>query len=60
MRGRVAEITEGSDNNPIVTYENTHERKVESQEFDMVILATACAPTKAVFELAKILGIELE
>ncbi len=59
MRGRVAEITEGSDNNPIVTYENTHERKVEGQEFDMVILATACAPTKAVFELAKILGIEL-
>ena len=60
MRGRVAEITEGSDNNPIVTYENTHERKVESREFDMVILATACAPTKAVFELAKILGIELD
>ena len=60
MRGRVAEITEGSGNNPIVTYENTHERKVESQEFDMVILATACAPTKAVFELAKILGIELD
>ncbi len=60
MRGRVAEITEGSGNNPIVTYENTLERKVESQEFDMVILATACAPTKAVFELAKILGIELD
>jgi len=60
MRGRVAEITEGSDKKPIVTYENTHERKVESQEFDMVILATACAPTKAVFEFAKILGIELD
>ena len=60
MRGRVAEITEGPDNKPIVTYENTLERKVESQEFDMVILATACAPTKAVFELAKILGIELD
>jgi heterodisulfide reductase subunit A len=60
MRGRVAEITEGPDNKPIVTYENTLERKVESREFDMVILATACAPTKAVFELAKILGIELD
>ena len=60
MRGRIAEITDGSGNNPIVTYENTLERKVESQEFDMVILATACAPTKAVFELAKILGIELD
>lgn len=59
MRGRVAEITGGPDNKPIVTYENTHERKVESREFDMVILATACAPTKEIFELAKILGIEL-
>ncbi len=59
MRGRVAEITGGPDNKPIVTYENTHERKVESREFDMVILATACAPTKGIFELAKILGIEL-
>jgi heterodisulfide reductase subunit A len=56
----VADITEGSNNNPIVTYENTHERKVESQEFDMVILATACAPTKGIVELADSLGIELD
>jgi len=60
VRGRVAEITEGPDNNPVVTYEDTRERKVKSQAFDMVILATACAPTKGIAQLAEILGIELD
>ncbi|MEA2039823.1 MAG: 4Fe-4S binding protein [Thermodesulfobacteriota bacterium] len=60
IRGRVAEITEGTDNNPVVTYEDTHERKVKSQEFDMVILATACAPTAGIVDLSKLLGIELD
>lgn len=60
IRGRVAEITEGSGHNPVVTYEDTRERTVKSQQFDMVILATACAPTKGIVELAKILGLELD
>ena len=59
-RGRVAEITEGTNNNPVVIYEDTRERKVKNQEFDMVILATACAPTEGIIELAKLLGIELD
>jgi heterodisulfide reductase subunit A-like polyferredoxin len=60
VRGRVAEITEGPGNNPIVIYEDTRERQVKSKDFDMVILATACAPTKGVADLAKILGIALD
>jgi heterodisulfide reductase subunit A len=60
VRGRVAEITEGPNNNPIVTYEDTRERKVKSQEFDMVVLATACAPIKGIAALAKTVGIELD
>jgi heterodisulfide reductase subunit A-like polyferredoxin len=60
IRGRVAEIIEGPDHNPVVTYEDTRERKVKNQEFDMVILATACAPTRAIGQLAKTLGIELD
>jgi len=60
VRGRIAEITEGPHHNPVVTFEDTRERKVESQEFDMVILATACAPTKGVVDLSKILGVELD
>ena len=59
IRGRVAEITEGPDHNPVVVYEDTRERKVKEQDFDMVILATACAPSDSVESLAKILDIEV-
>jgi heterodisulfide reductase subunit A len=51
---------EGPDRNPVVTCEDTRERKVKSQEFDMVILATACAPSKGVTKLADIFGVELD
>jgi heterodisulfide reductase subunit A len=60
VRGRVAEITEGPNHNPIVIYEDTKERKVKSSEFDMVILATACVPTRGMVELAAALGVELD
>jgi len=60
VRGRVSEIMEGPDNNPVVVYEDTQQRKVESRDFDMVILATACAPTKGIVELAKSFGVELD
>jgi heterodisulfide reductase subunit A len=58
VRGRVAEISDGPENHPIVIYEDTRERTVKSQDFDMVILATACAPSKGIVDLSKILGIE--
>ncbi len=60
VRGRVAEITEGPEHNPVVIYEDTRERKVNSRDFDLVILATACAPSKGMVELSKILGIALD
>jgi len=60
VRGRVAEITEGPNHNPVVTYEDTQKRKVEDKEFDMVILATACAPSEGIIELSKKLGVELD
>jgi heterodisulfide reductase subunit A-like polyferredoxin len=60
VRGRAAEITAGPEHNPVVIYEDTRERKVKSQDFDMVILATACAPSKGIVELSKILGITLD
>jgi len=60
VRGRVSEIMEGSNNNPVVIYEDTSRRQVKSEEFDMVILATACAPTRGIIELAKIFGVELD
>jgi heterodisulfide reductase subunit A-like polyferredoxin len=59
VRGRVAEIVEGEGHNPVVVYEDTKERKVKQEAFDMVILATACAPNKGVKELSEVLGIEI-
>jgi heterodisulfide reductase subunit A-like polyferredoxin len=60
VRGRAAEIREDPDHNPVVIYEDTRERKVKSKDFDMVILATACAPSKGMVELSKILGFALD
>ncbi len=60
IRGRVAEITEGPDHRPVMIFEDTRERKITSMEFDMVVLATACAPVKGIASLAATLGVELD
>jgi heterodisulfide reductase subunit A-like polyferredoxin len=60
VRGRVAEITNGPDNNPVIIYEDTKEQKVKKEAFELVILATACAPDKGVKELSQILDIETD
>ena len=59
IRGRVAEITEAEDHQPVVWYEDTRERKVKNLPVDLVILATACEPSKGTKEVAGILGVEL-
>ena len=58
-RGRVAEIIEGANHNPVVIYEDTLEQRVKREEYDLVILATACQPAKGTEQLSKILGIEI-
>jgi heterodisulfide reductase subunit A len=58
-RGRVAEINEGANHNPVVIYEDTLEQRVKREEFDLVILATACQPGKGTEQLSKILDIEI-
>lgn len=58
-RSRVAEIVGGPNNNPVLVYEDTQLQKVVREEFDLVILATACAPSEGVKELAEILDIEI-
>ena len=60
VRGRVAEITNGPNNNPVIIYEDTKEQKVKKEAFELVILATACAPDKSVDQLAQILDIETD
>ena len=58
-RSRVAEIVKGSDNNPVLVYEDTQQQIVKREAFDLVILATACEPADGIEELAEILEIEL-
>jgi heterodisulfide reductase subunit A-like polyferredoxin len=58
-RGRVAEIMEGANHNPVVIYEDTIKQRVKREEFDLVILATACQPGKGTEQLSKILDIEI-
>ena len=58
-RGRVAEINEGANHNPVVIYEDTLEQRVKREEFDLVILATACEPSKGTGQLSQLLDIEV-
>ncbi len=59
IRGRVAEVTEDAEGNPILWYEDTQTRQVKSLTVDMVVLCSAAVPSKGIEQLAEILGIEL-
>ena len=52
--------TGGPGRNPVVIYEDTRARSVKQKEFDLVILATACAPTRGIAELAGTLKVALD
>jgi heterodisulfide reductase subunit A-like polyferredoxin len=60
VRGRVAEILQDDDLNPVVYYEDTEQRKVVGLTLDMVILANACSAPRGVVKLAQLLGLELD
>ncbi len=59
-RSRVAEITRGENDSPVLIYEDTAMQKVVKEEFDLVVLATACAPVKNTPKIAGILDIETD
>lgn len=60
IRGRVAEIVQDEDLNPVVYYEDTEQRKATSMTLDMVILANACSPSAGIVSLSNLLGVELD
>jgi heterodisulfide reductase subunit A len=60
IRGRVAEIGQDEDLNPIVYYEDTEQRNVTSMKLDMVILANACSAPRGIVPLAAMLGLEMD
>ena len=57
VRGRVAEIAEDEGANPVLWYEDTTTRRVESLKVEMAVLATAAMPAAGAKGLAKILGV---
>ncbi|KPJ61220.1 MAG: hypothetical protein AMJ46_02645 [Latescibacteria bacterium DG_63] len=59
VRGRVGEVQEDKEGNPVVWYEDTLKREVKSLAVDLVVLAVAAMPAKGSKQLAGILGIEL-
>jgi heterodisulfide reductase subunit A len=60
VRGRVAEVQEDKNGNPIMWYEDTRERKVKSLTVDLVVLAVAAIPARGSAKLAEILGVKLD
>ncbi len=60
VRGRVAEIEEGPDDNPVLWYEDTRTRKVEKLTVDMVVLATAALPSSDAAALGEMLGVKVD
>ena len=60
IRGRVAEIEEDPDGNPLVWYEDTRQRKVEKLKVEMVVLATAARPAEGALALAKLLRVKAD
>ncbi len=60
VRGRVAEIGVGDDGRPAVWCEDMDTRKVEERPFDLVVLATACVPSKGIENLSSMIGFDLD
>jgi len=58
IRGRVGEIEEDDQDNPILWYEDTEKRVVRPLQVDLVVLAAAATPAKDAPKLAGILGVE--
>lgn len=58
VRGRPSNVEPDGDRIR-VRYENTDERRVETAEVDMVVLATAARPPESLEKLAGILGVDL-
>ncbi|MGD2206355.1 MAG: 4Fe-4S dicluster domain-containing protein, partial [Anaerolineae bacterium] len=59
IHGRVAQILEDEDHNPIVKYEDADTMRPERMTVDLTVLATSLVPCHDAPQLARILGIEL-
>ena len=60
IRGRVAEITQDENENPIIWYEETTSQTPKSMTVDLAILAVACEAPKGIEKIAEMVGVELD
>jgi len=60
IKGKVANIIEDENKNPIIIYEDINDLKVKKLAVDFVVLATTMIPKEDAPQLAKILEIELD
>ncbi|MFX1259432.1 MAG: FAD-dependent oxidoreductase [Promethearchaeota archaeon] len=60
IKGKIANIIEDNEKNPIIVYEDINTSKIKQKIFDLVILATSIIPKKDTKELAQILGINID
>ncbi|MBI4702611.1 MAG: CoB--CoM heterodisulfide reductase iron-sulfur subunit A family protein, partial [Deltaproteobacteria bacterium] len=60
VRARPARVEEGPDGEVVVVYEDTAERQVRREPFDLVVLCQALVPSRAATDLVRLLGVELD
>ena len=60
VRSRVARITGGEDDNPVIHYEDADTSRPARMTVDLAVLATSLIPRPDAPELARVLGIEVD
>jgi heterodisulfide reductase subunit A len=60
VHGRVAQILEDGDHNPVIKYEDAATSRPRRMALDLAVLATSLVPRHDAPQLAGILGIELD
>jgi heterodisulfide reductase subunit A len=61
VRARPGRITENEENgNPVIHFQDTTTRKLESREFDMVILSQALVPSESNSAVAEKMSVSLD
>jgi len=60
VRGRVGEITQDTNEQPIIWYEDAESGEAGSEPVDLAVLAISLVPRRGAKELADLLGVELD
>jgi heterodisulfide reductase subunit A len=60
VRGRVAQILEDGNHNPVIRYEDALSSRPKRMAVDLAVLATSLVPRSDASDLANMLGIELD